>query len=147
MKLRFPIWAVLLLLIIAVGLTYHYTEKRIREEYEALIREYGEQMDGYIEYKSEQERSDKTLYVKSPDIGMDSAYPEGEMIYVVTALDVGGKADKAGINTGDLIIAVNGEAASPDIIRNITDGDILTIKLVSDDGTETGETIDVVIGG
>ena len=147
MSLRFPIWAVLLLLIIAVGTTYYFTEKRIREEYEELIREYGEQMDGYIEYQSEKERSQDRLEIKCPDIGMDAAYLSGDTIYYVTALDVGGKADKAGINTGDLIIAVNGTEPSPEIMEALTDGDVLTIKLVGEDGRETGETFDAVIGG
>ena len=147
MSLRFPIWAVLLLLIIAVGATYYYTEQKIRQEYEEIVRSYGEQMEGYIESESEKMRAGKTLYVKCPGVGMDAAYPEGDVIFSVTALDIGGLADKAGVEIGDLIVAVNGGEASADVMEALAEGDVLTVKIVGDDGADTGETFEAVMGG
>ena len=147
MSLRFPIWAVLLLLIIAVGATYYLTENRIRAEYEEIVRSYGEQMEGYIESEAENMRAQKTLYVKCPGVGTDAAYPEGEMIFSVTAVDVGGLADKAGVDIGDLVIAVNGAEPTPEIMKALKEGDTLTIKMVGEDGADTGETFDAVLGG
>ncbi len=147
MSLRFPIWAVLLLLIIAVGATYYYTEQKIRQEYEEIVRSYGEQMEGYIESESEKMRAGKTLYVKCPGVGMDALYPEGDVIFSVTAVDVGGLAEKAGVDINDLIVAVNGEYPTPEIMEALAEGDILTVKIVGDDGAETGETFEAVMGG
>ena len=133
MKMRLPLYAVLILLAAAVAGTFTLT-------YFAVESKYSRALDAFSDVTTASEDSQNQTITLTV-VGMEVEYVAVEDVFLVTRVVQNSKADISGIKLGDIILQINLEDATLAKVTTITDGDMVTVMRDVDGVSERRDTI------